>query len=250
MKGLISLLSVAAAAAVGSLVAGCSSDSDGRAATAVPSRSERDGGETTETRSRGTGATSLPPSRPLEGVPQVLRDCNRSRLLRPACPPRLPRGYRYSSTLCRAGERGCWLRNDVLGVESLPAPSSRKRRPSFVHVVLYAGDLGGPKGFQAHADSAFPFDWPPASSARRLVDGLTLYRRTNARALGRYRFGEVEGELVLAPTIHAMDAGHLIFRWSSARIEFAVSLHAWEPLAEAVATLRAIVRSTPGARSA
>jgi len=220
MNGLISLLIVAAAAAVGPLVAG------------------------------GAGAISLPPPRLLEGVPpQVLKDCNQSRLLRPACPTRLPRDYRYSSTLCRAGKRGCWLRNDLLSVESLPAPNSRTRRPSFIHVVLYAGDLGGPKGFQAHANSAFPFDWPRASSARQLIDGLTSHRRTKAQALGRYRFGDVEGELVLAPTTHAMDAGHLIFRWSSARLEFAVSLHAWEPLTEVASTLRAIVRSTPSARS-
>lgn len=135
----------------------------------------------------------------------------------------------------------------MLNVQSLPGAASGKRTPSFIHLVVYGGDLGGPKGFQAHARSAFPFDWPAPSSARQLVDGLSPQRGTNAIAFGRYTFGDVEGELVLAPAIQAMDGDHLIFRWRSDEREYAVSLHAWEPLTRAAATLRAIVAAVPAA---
>jgi hypothetical protein len=38
---------------------------------------------------------------------------------------------------------------------------------------------------------------------------------------------------------------HLVFRWREGRREYAVSLHAWKPLRETVATLDAIVTSLP-----
>ena len=38
---------------------------------------------------------------------------------------------------------------------------------------------------------------------------------------------------------------HLIFRWREHGRTYALGLHAWEPLSEAVATLRAIVDSLP-----
>ena len=38
------------------------------------------------------------------------------------------------------------------------------------------------------------------------------------------------------------------FRWSSGAGDYLVSLHAWEPLTEAVATLQAIVESLPRVR--
>jgi len=136
----------------------------------------------------------------------------------------------------------------MLNVESLRSLNRKTRRPSFVHLVIYAGDLGGPKGFQTHSHSAFLFEWPALSSARALVDGLPSHRGTEAIAFGRRRFGEVEGELVLAPAIQAMDGGHLIFRWRSGQVEYAISLHAWEPLTEAAATLRALVAAVPAAR--
>jgi hypothetical protein len=42
-----------------------------------------------------------------------------------------------------------------------------------------------------------------------------------------------------------MLGNHLVFRWREGRREYVVSLHAWEPLTEAAATLKAIVASTP-----
>lgn len=220
------------------------------AAAVVAGDGAESGSAKTQLEPSGDSAKSLPPPRPLRRTPtRLLQNCERSRLLAPVCPRRLLKNYGYSRRLCRAGARGCLFEGiDMFSVESRPNPNAQTRRPIFVHVVLYAGDLGGPRGFQAHAHSAFPFDWPDPSSARPLIDGLTRHRRAKAIALGRYGFGSVVGELVLAPTTHAMDAGHVIFRGRSARWEFAMSLHAWEPLTEAVSTLRAIVRSAPAAR--
>jgi hypothetical protein len=59
----------------------------------------------------------------------------------------------------------------------------------------------------------------------------------------------LSGDLILAPSYPrgGMLGNHLVFRWGSKR-RYVVSLHAWEPLLEAEATLRAIVASTPAAR--
>lgn len=53
------------------------------------------------------------------------------------------------------------------------------------------------------------------------------------------------GTLALAPPyLYAGMAGnHLIFRWRQNGRSYALSLHAWEPFLETVATLRAIIES-------
>ena len=248
MKLLIGLLFIVVV-----LLTSCGSESDKRAVSTAPAQPAR----TTDLRAikKETGSVAdaklPPPPRPLNRVAmRVLESCRRSWLLRPACPRLLPEAYRYVSNLCPAGKRGCLFREriDMFNVESLRSPNPKRRSPSFIHLVVYAGDLGGPKGFQTHARSAFPFDWPDPSSARPLIDGLSPHRGTDALAFGHREFWSVDGELVLAPAIQAMDGDHLIYRWRSGQREFAVSLHAWEPLTEAAATLRAIVAAVPAAR--
>jgi hypothetical protein len=135
----------------------------------------------------------------------------------------------------------------MFNVESMGGTNHKSRKPSFIHLVVYAGALGGPGGFQSGAPSAFPFDWPDPSSARPLLDGLSPHRGPGAIPFGRYRFGDVEGALVLAPAIQAMDGDHLIFRWRVGQHDYGVSLHAWEPLTATAATLRAIIAAVPAA---
>jgi hypothetical protein len=43
-----------------------------------------------------------------------------------------------------------------------------------------------------------------------------------------------------------MVGNHLVFRWETER-RYVVLLHAWEPLTEAAATLKAIIASTAAA---
>jgi hypothetical protein len=233
------------------LLTGCSSESDKRTDSTAPAQPASSNDVEEKTGSVADAISWPRPSRPLSRAPaRLLASCKRSRLLRPACPRLLPTAAGYTSNLCPAGKRGCLFREriDMFDVESLRRPDPKRGRPWFTHLVVYAGDLGGPKGFQSHAHSAFPFDWPDLSLARPLIDGLSPYSGPGAIAFGRHTFGDVAGELVLAPAIQAMDGGHLIFRWRVGQREYAVSLHAWEPLTGAASTLRAIVAAVPAAR--
>jgi hypothetical protein len=80
-------------------------------------------------------------------------------------------------------------------------------------------------------------------------NGLMRLARARPISFGRVRWSGLSGDLFLAPSYPrgGMLGNHLVFRWGSER-RYVVSLHAWEPLLEAEATLRAIVGSTPAAR--
>ena len=70
--------------------------------------------------------------------------------------------------------------------------------------------------------------------------------RTSALFFGRVRWGGKDGALFLAPPLlHGGQLGnHLCFRWRSNGTDLLISLHGWEPLPDAAATLEAIVEST------
>lgn len=55
------------------------------------------------------------------------------------------------------------------------------------------------------------------------------------------------GILYLAPPFlfGGQLGNHLVYRWHVGRIEYAVTLHAWVRLAQAIETLRAVVESAP-----
>ena len=54
--------------------------------------------------------------------------------------------------------------------------------------------------------------------------------------------------MLATPHLHGGVLGnHVVFRWRERGVDFLVTLHAWKPLLEAVATLRAVVTSTPPA---
>jgi hypothetical protein len=61
------------------------------------------------------------------------------------------------------------------------------------------------------------------------------------------RWGRVRGELLQDRSDPSVPGGRLVVRWQSRGVDYAVALHAWEPLREATATLRALVESTPAA---
>jgi hypothetical protein len=141
----------------------------------------------------------------------------------------------WEANVCVVGNAGCqgltW--DDLSLVDA--GQGNEPRPPIWSHVSIYAGNLG----------SAFRFAYPTRGVRPRRLDGLFARARTHAIFLGSYSWGGKCGTVVLAPDYP--DGGeqgdHLIFRWSATGTGFAVGLHGWEPLGEAFATLRAMVRS-------
>jgi hypothetical protein len=167
--------------------------------------------------------------------------CERSALLRRACPrlvPRVRAAYQSHLAVDLAG-RG--LRLDIFNLErggEYPAEPELNRPPRMAHLVIAGGEV---------ERSAPVFDLAGRPRVR-LRNGLVRLQRVRSFSFGRVRWSGLRGDLFLAPSYPrgGMLGNHLVFRWGGDR-RYIVSLHAWEPLTEAVATLKAIVASTPAA---
>jgi hypothetical protein len=147
-------------------------------------------------------------------------------------------GAPYLSHLSRQPP-GSGLTLDVFDLERGGEDSRRPgnaRPPAFAHLTLLAGDVEQIAGF------AQPLDGTPVS----LKTGLMRKERKQALFFGRVRWGGRTGSLFLAPAfIYGGQLGnHLCFRWRGQNRDYLISLHAWEPLPDAAATLRAIVAAT------
>jgi len=105
--------------------------------------------------------------------------------------------------------------------------------PRFSHVVVLANDPG----------AILPFEVPVAVAPR--VD--LGRRRKVALLLARPAWNDTNARLVLAPPYPdgGVNGDHLVYLWRVDGVAYAVSLHAWRPLREATATLRAVVESIP-----
>jgi hypothetical protein len=175
----------------------------------------------------------------------VFTECRRAPLLRPICPRHLPvvrtpfvaRSIHGAPSLATLDIQSGALHADA---------SPQNRPPQFAHVVLEAGGL----------TTAFEtFSYPTHGTPVRSVDGLLespIRRKAEQLAtpkalfLGRFRWAGRSGSVVLVPTdryVDAIVAGHLVFRWRHAGKDYAISLHGYEPLSRALATLQAIVQS-------
>lgn len=227
-----------ATAACSSMGGGSSSDERPRRSEASPSTSPLE----------STAAEPIPMS---PAPAAALRRCREAKKLASTCPTRLPRApwdAPVQMTVCHTGERDCprWDAFSLQwGAESPNRPEANRPdgRAGVVHVVVYSGDLGGPKGSQTHAESAFPFGWPSTEIALR--NGLMKEQRTAALLLGEAGWAGRRGQVVLAPPygLGGLMGDHLIFRWQSGTRGYALGLHAWEPLIEAVASLRGVVEA-------
>jgi hypothetical protein len=120
-------------------------------------------------------------------------------------------------------------------------PGQRTRPPQYVHVEVYAA-----RGSLAER---FPFAWP-RGPARPVRDSLLRASRTMPIFLGSRAWSGVRGTLILAPPLvfGGEDGDHLLFRWEQNGVDRVISMHAWTPLREAVATLEALLASAPMAR--
>jgi hypothetical protein len=178
--------------------------------------------------------------------------CLRSRRLRPACPRNVPVATSAAQVLlCVRGRKGCLSREfdgfDFLSGAVNETNPQANCPPALVHVTLYAGALGGARGYDSGGRSAFPFDWPTGRPQWRQVGAhdLVLGVMKNAIVLWRGTWYGKTGQLVLAPSgeYGGETAGHLIFRWSSHGTSYALSLHACSQIRRSLATLKLVVGS-------
>lgn len=174
--------------------------------------------------------------------PRVLRLCRRSPLLRAICPRQLPfvnhlsSEPAYTASLCRVGHPGCaGLRWDDLEIEHAGDGS---HPPIWAHLSIAAGEFRHGRPTEFH--------WPTNHTPVAPHNGLWKAKRRRALFLGNVRWGTRTGDLILAPSYPAggMMSDHLIFYFRSHGHDQLLSLHAWEPFDQAVATLRHIVLST------
>jgi hypothetical protein len=167
----------------------------------------------------------------------ILARCRASKRLRLACPHVLPRmaqpSPHWETTVCLAAAAGCQgLTWDDL---NLVDAGDGNRPPLWSHVTVYAGDL----------TRAFGFRVPTHGSRVANLNGLFARVRTRPIFLGAHVWGGRHGTVVLAPDYPdgGEQGGHLIFLWREAGVSCALGLHGWEPLAQAFATLKAMVES-------
>jgi hypothetical protein len=173
---------------------------------------------------------------PLAEISGAHRDrCARSGLLRPVCPRLVPRAPDYGSSLYV--EPTLDVFDLGRGAES-PRRPERNRPPDMLHVVAVAGDI----------ERFTPFRDPTGAAAAALRDGLMRHDRTRPVSFGRVRWGARSGTLYLAPPYGygGQNGNHLVFAWRERGRQYALSLHAWEPLTGAAETLREMVERLPG----
>lgn len=193
---------------------------------------------------RGNGGNGPPaeeaPDIPAMSMPdEDFQRCWEVVELRPACPERIPRlrlardgGLDRSRAFPSNGTSHTF--SAELGFPGGTITTS-DAPPRFLHLNVHAGDLSRALHYLTAPETFEPGD--PIQGRRR--EALSLGDRTwNGRT----------GTLVLAPSypFGGVDGDHLVFSWRDGEREYAVSLHAWKPLDDAVAGLRVMVEATPG----
>ena len=166
---------------------------------------------------------------------EVAHLCERL-VVRQACPGELPTTAEpYRGRALHLSSEYVVL--DIACGGPYPGLTRKNAPPRFAHVVIKVGDLG----------DAYPFTFPSGDAP----SGSTARPSSSGSAplfLGTPTWGGLTGTLILAPPFPrgGIDGDHLIFKWSRAGTDFAVSMHAWRPLASTEATLRSVIDSIPG----
>jgi hypothetical protein len=183
----------------------------------------------------------------MEEVPaKILAECMRFRDVSRACPSRLPFAAAYSARGFEVGEL------QTVSIEAgFPHSDPRRNRPpSFAHVVVQAGELSIAFDTFEYATAGpptAPRDGLMQSKERRALYEIGRSGRTPvALFLGAVTWNDRAGTLALVPPFEAVGsihADHIVFRWQQDGAEYALSLHAWEPFLESMATLEEIVSS-------
>jgi hypothetical protein len=159
--------------------------------------------------------------------------CLRIEVLAPLCLAEVP----ATETRYRVRELdyGTDLYRVVEFAANAPYPNIDRRNapPRFAHVVVKGGDL----------TKAFYFEWPSGPLVP-VADALEGDRQIPVLLEAPSWAGE-QAALLLAPAFPAggVDGDHLVYRWEEGGREYALSLHAWKPFDECMATLRVLVES-------
>jgi hypothetical protein len=171
-------------------------------------------------------------------APKKLAHCRKAALLRAACPRLVPRvRAAYLNHLAVEGE-GTRFSLATFNLErggEYPDAPEGNAPPRMAHLIVVGGHV------ERAAAGVFD-DLRPAA----LRDGVMRRKRDRSLGFGTVEWAGRRGELFLAPSYPrgGMLGNHLVFRWRDWRREYVLSLHAWEPLTGAAATLKAIVAST------
>ena len=176
---------------------------------------------------RDSPATSIPL---IATPPKILEKCRRFPQLQPACPTKVP-DVDEKFQRANAASHGKTLVFFAEWNAPYPGLTTRNAPPTFAHVNAFAGDI------QSMAN--FEIDDAPNKSPPR--------KRDSALSFGDRSWNGRIGDLLLAPSYPhgGMEGDHLIFQWSQEGMNYSLSLHAWEPLEETEATLKALVESLP-----
>ena len=177
---------------------------------------------------------TLPEPAALVSTPgRVMRQCLATASVREVCPRLVPETEDRYRTDAFSPEEGHWT---FFAESSGPYPGVTRKNapPRFAHINVQAGDLS----------KAFPFPFRFQGRPDRLPKKIPR-KRADPLYLGRIRWGERTGALVLAPSFPTggIEGDHLMFGWEDRDVDYAISIHAWKPLDQCAATLKSIVAS-------
>lgn len=178
--------------------------------------------------------------------------CQQERVLVPACPIEMPVTEQADFRFQTFEQGRHWTFTAEVGSGPYRDPSDNEP-PGFVHVVVQGGDLSDAfETFMYSTMKSFePRDGLMGSDERERRAALGQMGQTPMGLfLGTETWDGLTGEIVLAPPFTAVDsihADHVMFVWHVSGLDYVLSLHAWEPFTQSVATLRAVVASLPGA---
>lgn len=181
--------------------------------------------------------TALRPVELVPLAPKKLAHCRKSALLRAACPTLVPRVRAAYLAHLGIEHEGTPLSLATFNLErgaEYPQAPERNAPPRMAHLVVVGG----------HVERAAAGVFDDVRRVR-LRDGLVRRTRDHSVGFGAFEWSGRTGELLLAPSYPrgGMLGNHLVYRWREGRRDYAASLHAWEPLTQAAATLRAVVAS-------
>ncbi len=89
----------------------------------------------------------------------------------------------------------------------------------------------------------FPISQITHQTGRPITDGLMFLNRLHPIAFGQRHWNGISGYLFLAPPeeLGGDFGNHLVFFWESNGTNYVFSLHGWEPLTRAAATLHSLI---------